>query len=279
MANENETILREVDQELAEERQWAMFRKHGPAVIAAALAVIGGVAGWQAWTHIKTSAAEEQALEFRSAIDLLETDREAGRAALDALAQENTGYGALAALHRAASYAAGGERLKALDIYRTLAKGGAPKRVRELAQLRAAYLSLADGRDAVMADLGSLGEDAGPFSYYAKEVLGIASLQAKDYESASATFAALSDDINAPAGVRDRATELSALVASAKAGVNITGEARVEDLLKAVGEAAQGDAAVAGDSVPADDESAGEPADEVPADGGEDDHADHNHEE
>jgi hypothetical protein len=279
VANEDETLLREVDRELAEERQWTMFRKHGLALAVAAFAVIGGVAGWQAWTHLKITAAEKQALEFRNAVELLETDREAGRAALDALAQEDSGYGALAALRRAASYSAGGERLKALEIYRTISKGGAPKRVRELAQLRAAYLALADGRDAVMADLGGLAEDKGPFGYYAKELLGIASLQAEDYESASVTFAALSEDANAPAGVRDRAEELAALAASAKAGVNITGEARVEDLLKAVGAAAPGDAAANVDGEPA-QEAGEEPViEENLADDGDDDHDDHNHEE
>lgn len=238
MANENETLLREVDQELAQDRQLEIFRKHGAALIAGAVAIVAAVAGWQVWTHMKTSAAEAHALEFRNAVELLETDREAGRAALDALAQENSGYAALAALRRAASYAAGGERLKALESYRAIARGGAPKRVREMAQLRAGYLSLADGRDAVMSDLGSLAEDKGPFGYYARELLGLASLQAKDYESAEAAFSALAGDANAPAGIQDRAAEFAALTASAKAGVNITGEARVEDLLRAVGEGA-----------------------------------------
>ena len=47
MANED-SVLKEVDQELAEDRQWAMFRKYGPAAIGAGLALILGVGAWQA---------------------------------------------------------------------------------------------------------------------------------------------------------------------------------------------------------------------------------------
>jgi hypothetical protein len=40
--------------------------------------------------------------------------------------------------------------------------------------------------------------------------------------------------MTAPAPVRQRAEEFAALAAAAKAGVNITGEARVDDLMKAL---------------------------------------------
>ncbi|MEO1136655.1 MAG: tetratricopeptide repeat protein [Pseudomonadota bacterium] len=235
MANEDSLFLKEVDQALDEDRQWAFFRQYGAALIAGAVIVVGGVAGWQIWDYTRIQAAQEQALEFRNALELHEQERDAGRSALEALAEDKGGYATLAAFRLANSYAAGGERLRALEVYRAVAQGDAPRRIREFAQLRAAYLSLADGRDAVMADLGNLTEGDGPYSYYAKEVLGLASLSAEDYESATATFNELSLDLNAPEGIRDRATEFGQLAEQGRAGVNISGEARVEDLLEAVG--------------------------------------------
>lgn len=265
VANEEDSvILKEVDQALEEDQTWEFFRKNGAALIGAAVLLVGGVAGWQVYGHLKTQTAERQALEFRNALELLEENHEAGRSALEALAAEKGGYAALAGLRRASSYAAGGERLKALEIYRSIADGDAPRRIRELAQLRAAYLALADGRDAVMGDLGDLAESDGPFSYFAKEILGIASMNAKDYESAAATFNELSLDLGAPAGIRDRAEEFAALAASGKAGVNITGETELEDLLNAVGE----DAAPNPLAPLMQDDHAED-----------DDHTDHNHEE
>ncbi len=283
MAND-ESVLREVDQELAEEQQWAQFRRHGPFLIGAAVALVAGVAGWQAWSHFKTSAAEETALEYRDAVELLEEDQEAGRAALASIADESGGYGALAAMQRAGSYASGGERLRALEIYRGVASGSAPKRVRELAQLRAGYLALVDGRDAVIVELGALPEAEGLYGYYAREIMGLAALGAEDYETALSNFRQLSIDISAPQGVRDRAEEFAALAAAARAGVNISGEARVEDLLKAVGEEtitpADGMEGEAGLSVEAADPSQDAIEDEAGFETGDmDDHEGHDHEE
>lgn len=281
MAND-ESALREVDQELAEEQQWAQFRRQGPFLIGAAVALVAGVAGWQVWTQVKTSAAEESALEYRDAVELLDEDQEAARAALAAVAEEGGGYGALAALQRAGSYASGGERLRALQIYREVASGSAPKRVRELAQLRAGYLALADGRDAVIAELGALPEAEGLYGYYAREIMGLAALGAEDYETALSNFRQLSIDISAPQGLRDRAEEFAALAAAAKAGVNISGEARVEDLLQAVGEETMAPGDTEGETEPLSE--AADPAQDAIEQAGResddtDDHEGHDHEE
>ena len=284
MANEDSVILKEVDQALEEDRTWDFFRKHGTALIAGAVLIVGGVAGWQAWNHLKIQTAERQALEYRNALELLNENTDSGRAALDAVGAEKGGYGALASLRRASSYAGGGERLKALEIYRSVAAGDAPKRIREYASLRAGYLALADGRDAVMGDVSNLAEGEGPFSYYAKEILGVASLNAKDYESATAAFEALSLDLQTPAGVRDRAEEFSALAASGKAGVNISGELRVDDLVNSLGLDTLTDEPVdaiadtpAGDET---DETIDGAVEDMAGDASaEDDHDGHNHEE
>lgn len=240
MANEDSAV-REVDQELAEERQWEMFRKYGPMIIAGGLSIVLGVAGWGMWNAQKTSAAEKQALEFRDAVELLADDQDEGRTALGALAEESSGYGVLAQFHRAASYARGGERLKAIETYREVYnKGSISKRVRELARLRAAYLSLSDGRENVLEDLGDMPEATDALGVYAREIAALAALGAKDYETALSMFRQLSIDTAAPEPVRTRAEDFAALAASGKAGVNITGEARVEDLIGAIGEAVEG---------------------------------------
>lgn len=282
MAND-ESVLREVDQELAEEQQWALFRKHGPMIVGSAVAVVIGVAAWQVWTHVKKAEAETNALEYSRALDALADDPVAGREALESLTAKSGGYGALAALQRAGSYAAGGERLKALEEYRQVANGSAPRRLRELAQIRAGYLALADGRDAVIDILGDLPESDSRFSYYAREVMALAALDAEDYETALSNFRELSIDLTAPEGVRTRAEEFAALAAAAKAGVNVTGEARVEDLLKVVGEETElADETDSGDSqasAPAEDVETAPVDDEAGAEGDQDDHAGHDHEE
>lgn len=245
VANED-TALREVDQELAEERQWAMFRQYGPAVIGGALAIVLGVAGWQFWNLRADNAAKDMALEFQNAIELLASDPAQGRDALRAISEESTGgYGVLAAFHRAASFSRGGERLSAVETYREIYNNGAaPKEVRDLARLRAGYLSLSDGRDSVLEDLGDLPSGGSAYAFHAQEISGLAALEEQDYETALSIFRQLSIDLGAPAAIRDRAEDFAALAASGKAGVNITGEARIDDLLSAINEGAAGAAPV-----------------------------------
>lgn len=233
-----ESVFREVDQAVAEERQWAFFRESGPLLIAGAAAIVLGVAGWQLWSARQAAAARQAAITFSSATRILATSPEDGREALKALAESApAGYAALADMRLGASLADSGDHEGALAVYRRLYKnGGAPQRLRELARLRAAMLSLADGRDAVLADLGPLTESSSPFGYYAREISAVAALEAKDYEAAYEMFKRAAADREAPEPVRQRAEELAALAAAGKAGVNLTGEARVEDLMKALGE-------------------------------------------
>lgn len=244
MANED-SAFREVDQELAEERQAAMFRKYGPAVIGGAAAVVIGVGAWQMWTARQEAVAKENALEFQSAVETLADNESAGREALAAIVEDSEGgYGVLARFERAASFARAGERDAAVAAFRRIYDdGAAPKNLRDLARLRAAYLSLSEGRDAALAHLGDLAESGGALSHHANEVAGLAALEAEDFETALATFRRLSAEVAAPQPVRTRAEEFAALAAAAKAGVNISGAVRLEDVLGAVGDrAAEGTA-------------------------------------
>jgi hypothetical protein len=243
VANED-SALREVDQELAEDQQMAMFRKYGPATIAAGVSLVLAVGGWQFWNAHTVSVAKEKALEFNNAIDLMAEDADQGRTALGAIAEDGaSGYAILAELQRAASYARDGDRAAAIGVYRQIYENNStPRRIRDLARLRASYAALNDGRDAVMAHLGDLPNENGAFASHAAEVSGLAALEARDYETALSIFRLLSVDLGAPEAVRARAEDFAALADAGKAGVNITGETRVDDLLKVIG-AAPDDAA------------------------------------
>ncbi len=248
MANED-TALREVDQELAEERQWAMFRKYGPMVISGAIAIVLGVGGWQFWNAREDGIAQRQALEFRNAAELLSENASEGRDALKAIADENaSGYSTLAAIQRAASFARSGERLNAIQAYREVySDNDTPKHLRDLTRIRAGYLSLSDGREAVMENIGDLAESGSAYAFHAQEISGLAALEAGDYETAISIFRQLAIDLGAPGTIRERAEDFAALAASGKAGVNIKGETQLDDLLSIIGEGAENPLAGADD--------------------------------
>ena len=116
--------------------------------------------------------------------------------------------------------------------------------MRDLARLRAGYLSLSDGRDSVLEDLGDLPSGSSAYAFHAQEISGLAALEEEDYETALSIFRQLSIDLGAPVAIRDRAEDFAALAASGKAGVNITGEARIDDLLSAINDGAAGAAPI-----------------------------------
>lgn len=236
MAND-ESVLREVDQEIAEDRQWAFFRKHGPAIGAGALAIIVSVAGVQIWSDQKEKTALRNAVAFHEASTLLENNPTEGREALQSFTDDaSPGYRVLALMRQASSLATAGERDEALALYRQVyGDGGATSRVKELARIRAGYLALADGRDAVLADIGALADGASVFSPYAREISGVAAINEGDFETAASLFGQIKDDPQSPAPLRQRATEYAALAATAKAGVSISRDIRLEDLTNNLG--------------------------------------------
>lgn len=257
---EDESALREVDRAVAEDQQWAALRKNGPALVAGAVAIVAAVGGWQIWTSQKAASAGKAAVEFRTASETLREKPEDGRAALETFAEDAPGgYAALADMRIAGSLASGGDREGALAAYRKVYKdAGAPKRLKELARLRAAALALTDGREAVLSDLGDLTESDSAFGPYARELAAFAAFGAKDYQAAADMFAKAAADEETPEPVRQRAEEMAALAVSGKSGVNLTGEARVEDLMKSLGDEAESDhshepagAAAAPDAQPA----------------------------
>ncbi|MEO1252455.1 MAG: tetratricopeptide repeat protein [Pseudomonadota bacterium] len=236
MANED-SALREVDQELAEDRQWAMFRRYGPIAIGAGAAIVVGVGAYQFYNASQTRSAEAAALEFNAAVETLETDPGNGRSALQEIAAESgSGYGLLASFRRASSLAAADERAAAIEAFRTVYQsGGSPASLRDLARLRAAHLALADGRDAALAHLGEIPESSSAFRFHADEIVGIAALEAEDYQTALSIFERLSADPATPPPVAGRAEEFRALAVAGVNGVNLTGDVRLDDIIGAVG--------------------------------------------
>ena len=238
----DETIFREVDQELAEDKLWTRLRRQGPALIGIAVLIVAVVAVSQ-YLSGRTQARENAAA--RDYADLQQTLTESPEdavAALELFVEEAPdGYGALARFQLAARLASEGERDRALEQYRTIyGDDDLPGRFRDLARLRAAHISIDNGRDAVIADIGDLETAASPLALYAREILGLASLDAGDFETAQAAFRRLMSDPTAPPSMKARAEEFAALASEAKAGVDISwpedaGRTTVDDLIDALG--------------------------------------------
>ncbi len=216
----DETILREVDQALAEDKTSQTLTKNLPAVIGAALIVIVGVGGWQYWNSYRAAASAKASAAFDEALKRAGTDE--GTKAFEAIADGGGAYAALASMRLAAEHASKGERETALGLYREVYTSSAgSKRVKDMARIRAAYLSLADGREAALKDIGDLETDKTALGFYAREVIALAALKAGDYQSAEQMFRKAATAPDAPESIKLRANEFAALAGAGKAGVEL----------------------------------------------------------
>ncbi|MEO0399783.1 MAG: tetratricopeptide repeat protein [Pseudomonadota bacterium] len=218
MAND-ESLLREVDEGLAEDRLSQTLRDRTSWLIGGAAIIVVAVAGYQFYSSAKAREAADAARGLSAVLADETAGPEEREASLDLFLEDApSGYAALARFRLAASQAAAGERVEALANYRAVAEDGAlTPRMRDLASIRAAHLALPDGRSAVIDIIGDLETDASPLGFFAREALGLAALKDGDYQTAQATFEDIVAASSAPTGVRRRAEEFAALAAAGSA--------------------------------------------------------------
>jgi hypothetical protein len=213
----DDPILREVDQALAEDKTASEFKKNLPLILGAAVLAIGGVGGYQVWQSNRAAAAEKASIAYEDAVKAGEG--EAAKKAFETLAGGGGGYAAIAKMRLAGDHASHGETGKALTLLREVySSSDGSKRVKDLARIRAAYLAVGEGRDAVIKDIGPLEADTTALGHYAREILGLAALKAADYQTAETMFLKAAATLEAPEPLRARAKEFAALAAAGKSG-------------------------------------------------------------
>ena len=205
-------IFREVDEALREDRAKVLWQKYGNIGIAVVTALILGTGGWVYWQDYSESRDQEITGVLLEALDQAESDPTAAIDALAALGEDHPSrQGVLARLHEAALRVEAGDTDGAVGIYRLVADdSGVPDAWRELALLMAVLHSLDTGDpDALATDLRPLTEESSPWRYNARELSGLLALRLGDVDEAQQIFDLLAADPFAPAGIRNRALELS----------------------------------------------------------------------
>lgn len=209
-----ENLLREIQEDLRKEKLEKLWKRYGSLLIAAAVAVVVIVAGYQGWRAWELSRREARSAAFIAAENLAQADPAAAVDAFAAIAGKGSdGYALLAGFRQASLLAEQGRRDEALGVYDRLAATSDQPLYRDLARLRAAALRLGDGApgedlDRLAESLAALSEDANPWRYSARELSGILAVQRGDTARARELFGKLESDIETPQGIRERASEM-----------------------------------------------------------------------
>lgn len=249
-----DNIFREVDDELRSDRMRNLWRRFGPYVIGAAIAVVLLVAVNEGWTWWQKSNSARASDEFYAALDLKDGGDLAGaQAALDKIiASGNGGYAQIARFSEAGLLIKQGKTAEAVAVYDALGATEGNARLRELALILAAN-TLVDGGDvaAVQQRVGALATTENPMRNAAREALGLTQYKAGQLEEARLSFEAVLVDPLASTDMRRRMQVYLGQLAAEGVVPPVVEAAPAEEAAPATEPAPAADAAPVTEPVPA----------------------------
>jgi hypothetical protein len=208
-------IFDEVEEEYRAERTKQFWRRFGPYAAVLLVVVAGAFAGWQGWEYWQRRQAQQASVAYLAAeaaatapgADAAVVAQRFGAVAAEAPA----GYRTLARLRQAALQAAAGDRAGARATLDALASDSAADPLyRELASLLWVLHGLDDADPAVLAArIAPLTAEASAWRASARELAALVDLRRGQAAEAKRALTALSQDVTAPQGVRDRALRLA----------------------------------------------------------------------
>jgi len=209
MADQNDSFIREVNEELRSDRMRDAWRRYGKVLIAAAVILVIGTAGWRGYEYWQSREAAKSGDVFLTALNQIEAGNlEAAEQTLAQLEQEGHGsYPVLAQLRAATLLSEAGDTAAAISAFSSIGKDrSVPEAIRDAAKLRAGWLLVDTGTyEQVSAEVEELSSDGNPFRFSAREILGLSAYRLKDYARAQQWFEAISNDPEAPRNVLNRA--------------------------------------------------------------------------
>jgi len=209
-------IFHEVDEEVRREQLKKLWDRYSIVLIAAAVLIVLGIAGWRGYEYYVGKKAAEAGAQFEAALALVEEGKQAeAEAAFGKIAADAPqGYRVLARFRAAAAQAAA-KQADAVKAYDALAADGTLGPIwQDLAAVRAGML-LVD--TAPLADmqkrLDPLTEPGRPYRHSARELLALSAWKNNDAAAAKRYIDMIAGDAETPPGTRSRVDVLSALIA------------------------------------------------------------------
>ncbi len=204
----NDIFIREVNEELRQERVRALWLRYGTIAVAVAVVIVLAVGGYVLWQRHQRSLEAAAGDQLLAASTFIEEGKPAeARTILEDLSRGGVGaYPALARL-RLAELELGNDPAKAVAAFDAIAADtGVSQSLRDMASLRAAYALVDHGSLAdVRARAERLTSDGEALRYGAREAIGLAAWKAGDVDTARDLFTQLQEDFGTPAGIKRRA--------------------------------------------------------------------------
>lgn len=215
MSND-ESFFREVQEDYRREQTVKFFKAYGAYLVAGAFVILAIVGGYKYEVQRREAAAASGGDALSNALNLVEAgNQEEAEKAFANLAGNGPGaYRVLARLHAAAESVAKRQLESALQDYRGVASDeAAPAALRDFARIQIAALSVdKESYESLARQLEALRAGTSAWRFAAKEILGLAAYKDGKKDEAEQLYREIMSDGEAPAGMRQRAQVMLALL-------------------------------------------------------------------
>ena len=219
VADETDNVLfREIEDELRQERAKKLWKNYGRYIIATAVALVIGVAGYQGWRTYDISSRTADGERFAAALKLAaDNHSEQAATAFANISQDaGSGYAMLSRFREAGLLVSSGDLYGAARIYQALADDSEIEATyRDLAVILGVLQEMnqpGGGHGKLIGSVAALNTSDNPWRHSAREILAFSALQGGNRASARNLLSQLANDATAPAGVRTRSAEMLAIV-------------------------------------------------------------------
>ncbi len=202
----DESLFREVDEEVRQEQYKKLWDKFGKYFVALCVIIVVSVAGVKGYQYYQVKQSEAAAVVYFDAVKRAADGKYED--ALKALAAiKHPGFKQLGQLQQASVLAEQGKAKEAVAAFDAVAADAAvDASLRDLARIRAGYL-LADSLkpDELISRLGSFDREGQVWRQAAREIFGLAAYRTGDYSMADRYMNANFADPETPQDMRQRA--------------------------------------------------------------------------
>jgi hypothetical protein len=209
----DESLIREVDEEVRQEEYKKLWDRHGTKFVGAIAAIVLGFGAFEGWKYYQRTEAEKAAVIYFDAVKKANDGKFDD--ALGALAAvKHAGFAQLAKLREAAVVAEKGDVEKAVAAYNAIiADQGTDKVLGDLARIRVGYLMVDTATpDELLTKLGMFDKEGNPWRHNAREIFGLAAYRVKDFTMADRYMNAIFADPEAPQAIKQRAQVMVQLI-------------------------------------------------------------------
>ena len=216
---EHDSLIREVDESLRQEKLERLWKDYSSTIILAAIGIVLAVIGWQYYSTWEENRAGEMGKKYQAALEDLGSNKndEAEKTLKDLIKGSTGGYRTLSKLRLAALEAQRGKKDEAVKLYDDLAADTQNSGLmRDFARVKGALLRLDSADFTEMQNrLNELRSGKGSYTTVAREIYALAAWKSGKLADAEKEFQLLITDFNAPQSTRTRAEVMLQLIADA----------------------------------------------------------------